>query len=190
MEKRRASGWQALGSYTFSRTSGLQASSGVSAADAQVSTIAPNGTFGRDPNNLTNAYGRLPNDRPHMFRAMGTVDVPHTGVMLSANVHPFSGKPWAATTQVTLNQGSQRILLEPRGSRRLEPQTILDLRVSRPIRTGPSAGSIDCRRAERAEQHGGRSDRQRQQVQPDVRAADRVRRSAPGDVSVRFNIGR
>ena len=36
MEKRRASGWQALGSYTFSRTSGLQASSGVSAADAQV----------------------------------------------------------------------------------------------------------------------------------------------------------
>jgi hypothetical protein len=136
MEKRRASGWQALGSYTFSRTSGLQASSGVSAADAQVSTIAPNGTFGRDPNNLTNAYGRLPNDRPHMFRAMGTVDVPHTGVMLSANVQYFSGKPWAATTQVTLNQGSQRILLEPRGSRRLEPQTILDLRVSRPIRTG------------------------------------------------------
>ena len=141
MEKRRASGWQALGSYTFSRTSGLQASSGVSAADAQVITIAPNGTFGRDPNNLTNAYGRLPNDRPHMFRAMGTVDVPHTGVMLSANVQYFSGKPWAATTQVTLNQGSQRILLEPRGSRRLEPQTILDLRVSRPIRTGHSAGS-------------------------------------------------
>jgi hypothetical protein len=33
----------------FTRTSGLQASSGVTAADAQVSTIAPNGTFGRDP---------------------------------------------------------------------------------------------------------------------------------------------
>jgi hypothetical protein len=136
MDKRRANGWQALGSYTFSRTSGLQASSGVAAADAQVSTIAPNGTFGRDPNNLTNAYGKLPNDRPNMFRAMGTMDVPHTGVMLAANLQYFTGKPWAATTQVTLNQGSQRILLEPRGSERLASQTILDLRVSRPIRAG------------------------------------------------------
>ena len=36
-------------------------------------------TFGRDPNDLTNARGRLPNDRPHMFRVMGSVDVPRTG---------------------------------------------------------------------------------------------------------------
>ena len=78
VEKRRSDGWQALASYTLSRTSGLQVSSGATAADPQVSTVAPafpTTTFGRDPNNLTNAYGRLPNDRPHMFRAMGTIDV-------------------------------------------------------------------------------------------------------------------
>ena len=85
LDKRRSNGWQAFGSYTFSRTSGLQASSGAAADGAQLSTIAPNNTFGRDPNNLTNAEGRLPNDRPHIFRVMGTVDVPRTGFVIAAN---------------------------------------------------------------------------------------------------------
>jgi hypothetical protein len=92
-----------LGSYTFSRTHGLQASSGAIAADPQVSTVGPafpTATFGQDPNNLTNAYGRLPNDRPHMFRVMGTIDVPRTGFTVSANFQHFSGKPWAASAQV------------------------------------------------------------------------------------------
>jgi hypothetical protein len=139
VEKRRSNGWQALGSYTFSRTYGLQSSSGASAADPQVSTVAPafpTTTFGRDPNNLTNAYGRLPNDRPHMFRVMGTIDVPRTGFAIGANLQYFSGKPWAATAQVALPQGDQRILLEPRGSRRLPSQSLLDVRVSRTISFG------------------------------------------------------
>ena len=58
VEKRHSSAWQAFGSYTFSKTSGLLASSGATAGGAQVSTVAPppvpNGlTFGRDPNDLT-----------------------------------------------------------------------------------------------------------------------------------------
>jgi len=135
-EKRRANGWQALASYTLSRAYGLQASSGASAADPQVSTVAPafpTTTFGRDPNSLTNADGRLPNDRPHVFRTAGTIDIPHTGFAFGANFQYFSGKPWAATAQVSLAQGDQRILLEPRGTRRLSSQSILDLRLSRTI---------------------------------------------------------
>jgi hypothetical protein len=97
LDKRQSNGWHAFGSYTFSRTSGLQASSAATADGAQLSTVAPNNTFGRDPNNLTNADGRLPNDRPHVVRVMGTVSVPRTGVMLAANLQYFSGKPWAAT---------------------------------------------------------------------------------------------
>jgi hypothetical protein len=67
---------------------------------------------------------------------MGTGDVPHTGIVIAANLQQFSGKPWAATTQETLPQGSQRILLEPRGSRRLSSQSLLDVRVSRSIPFG------------------------------------------------------
>jgi hypothetical protein len=136
IEKRRSNGWQALGSYTLSRTYGLQASSGATAADPQVSTVAPafpTATFGRDPNSLTNAYGRLPNDRPHMFRLMSAIDVPRTGFAVAASLQYFSGKPWAATAQIALPQGDQRILLEPRGSRRLSSQSLLDVRVSRTL---------------------------------------------------------
>jgi hypothetical protein len=142
VEKRRSNGWQALASYTLSRAYGLQASSGATAADPQVSTVAPAFptaiAFGRDPNSLTNADGRLPNDRPHMFRVMGTIDVPRTGFVVGASLQYFTGKPWAATTQMALPQGDQRILLEPRGSRRLSSQSILDVRVSRTIPFGGS----------------------------------------------------
>jgi hypothetical protein len=141
VDVRRASGWQAFGSYTFSRTSGLQPSSGATAAAPQVSTVAPppapsGVTFGQDPNDLTNARGRLPNDRPHVFRVAGTLNVPRTGIVVAANLQHFTGKPWAASAQVLLPQGDRRILLEPRGSRRLSSQSLLDLRVSRTIRSG------------------------------------------------------
>ncbi len=141
LDKRRSNGWQAFGSYTFSRTSGLLVSSGAPADGAQLSTVAPSETFGRDPNNLTNAHGRLPNDRPHIFRVMGTVELPRTGFVVAANLQHFSGKPWTATTQVSLPQGDQRILLEPRGSRRLSSQSLLDVRVSRTL--GFGAGRVE-----------------------------------------------
>ena len=138
-EKRRSRGWQAFGSYTFSKAFGLQPSSGATAAGAQVSTVSPPQPilFGRDPNDLTNALGRLPNDRPHMLRMMGSVDVPRTGFALAANLQHFSGKPWAETAIIPTQQGDLRILLEPRGSRRLSSQTLLDLRLSRTL---PLAG--------------------------------------------------
>jgi hypothetical protein len=136
VEKRRSHGWQALGSYTFSKTIGLLPSSGTSAAGPQTSSVSPPQpiTFGRDPNDRTNARGRLPNDRPHMFRLMASADVPRTGFVVAANLRHFSGKPWTAAAQITLPQNQeQRILLEPRGSRRLSSQTLLDVRLSRPI---------------------------------------------------------
>jgi hypothetical protein len=73
---------------------------------------------------------------------MGSVTLPWTRIMLAANLQHFSGKPWAATTQVSLPQGDQRILLEPRGSRRLPSQSLVDLRVARPFQVG-GIGTVD-----------------------------------------------
>jgi hypothetical protein len=146
LEKRRSQNWQAFGSYTFSRAFGLQPSSGTTAAGAQVSTVAPSPavTFGRDANDLTNARGRLANDRPHIFRVMGSVDVPRIRLLVAANFQHFSGKPWAARGDVvpTPTQGPRLILLEPRGARRLSSQSLLDLRVSKMVRIG-AAGRIE-----------------------------------------------
>ena len=141
VEKRLSNRWQASGSYTFSRAKGLQAASGATADGAQLSTVAPVNMFGSDPNNLTNAAGRLPNDRPHVLRMTGVVHL-WTGIVIAANMQQFSGKPWATTAQVSLPQGDQRILLEPRGSRRLSSQSLLDLRISKTLRFG-ATGSID-----------------------------------------------
>jgi hypothetical protein len=144
-EKHRSGRWHARGSYTFSKANGLQASSGTTAAGPQISTVSPPQplTFGRDPNDLTNARGRLPNDRPHIFRGMGSFEVPRTGFAIAANLQVASGKPWATTALVMLPQNNQqRVLLEPRGSRRLSAQSLLDLRVSRSFQVG-SMGRVD-----------------------------------------------
>lgn len=147
LEKRLSKRWQASASYTFSRAYGLQVTSNAAVAEPQFSTIArPNVlTFGEDPNDLTNATGRLANDRPHIFRATSVVHVPWKGVLVAANLQSFSGRPWAATAQVALPQsGSQRILIEPRGSRRLSSQSLLDVRISKTLPVG-NAGTVDLR---------------------------------------------
>jgi hypothetical protein len=141
VERRHANGWYMLASYTWSRTSGLQPSSGGTAADAQASSTF-GGPFGRDPNSLTNARGRLPNDRPHMFRTASSWEIPRTGFVVAGNVQMLSGKPWAASTQIALPQGDTRILLEPRGSRRLSSQALVDVRLSRTVPCG-SVGRLE-----------------------------------------------
>jgi len=150
-ERRRSRGWQAFGSYTLSRAYGLQPSSGTTAAGAQVATVgsppasfAPGVTFGQDPNDLTNARGRLPNDRPHMVRVMTSVDVPRTGFVVAANLQHLSGKPWAMTALVNHNEAARSVLIEPRGTRRLSSQTLLDVRVSRAFRFS-SFGRVELR---------------------------------------------
>jgi len=139
VEKRYASGWYAFASYTWSRTYGLQPSSGGSASDAQSSSTL-GGAFGRDPNSLTNAEGRLPNDRPHMFRGAVSWELPRTGVRVAANIQFLSGKPWAASAQISLPQGDQRILLEPRGTRRLPSLTMVDVRIAKTLPLGRLGG--------------------------------------------------
>jgi hypothetical protein len=136
VEKRRSNGWHFFGSYTWSRTYGLQPSSGGTAADPQLSSTLGAGTFGRDPNSLTNAEGRLPNDRPHMFRGAVSWEVPRIRMHVAGNVQFLSGKPWAATAQISLPQGDQRVLLEPRGTRRLPSLTMLDVRLSKTVALG------------------------------------------------------
>ena len=199
-EKRRSRGWQAFGSYTWSRTQGLQASSGATAAAPQSSSVAlPTVPIGRDPNDLTNARGLLPNDRPHIFRIMTSVALAHTGFELAANLQHFSGKPWAVTADIPLKQGTQRVLLEPRGARRLSSQTLLDLRLSRPIhfsRMGRDRSPPG--RAECAQRHRGGGSGQRQPLQSEFRHALRLHRSPARDagdqvesrpVSYRISIG-
>ena len=113
-----------------------------------------------------------------LFRLMGSVDVPHTGVVFAANLQYFSGKPWAATTQVMVPQSdNQRIQLEPRGSRRLSSQSLLDLRVSR-MTSFRGVGRVELL-VDLLKCGGGAGDGQ--SVQSEFRPGGRLRGSPPRD---------
>ena len=69
-----------------------------------------------------------------MFRAQGWGEIPKISVLVGVNYQYFTGKPWAGHAPVILPQGGKRIDVEPRGSRRLSSQSLLDLRLSRILR--------------------------------------------------------
>ena len=137
VEKRWSDSWQALASYTLSKAEGLEPSSGSSPGQGQFSSTFGGNTFGRDPNTLTNATGRLSDDRTHVFRVMGSLPIPRTGFVFAANLQYLTGLPWAASSQVSLPQGLVRILLETPGTRRLSSQALMDVRLSRTIVLAP-----------------------------------------------------
>jgi TonB dependent receptor len=114
--------WQLLLSYSRSEAEGLQSQNGIESTGMQGSVTTSFNPFGRDPNDLTNATGILPNDRTHMLRAQGTVEIPRVGVLFGASFQYLTGRP---------------IFIEPLGLRRLSSQKILDLRISKILRLGP-----------------------------------------------------
>jgi hypothetical protein len=71
-----------------------------------------------------------------MFRGAASWQVPRVGIHVAGTLQHLSGKPWAASAQVPLPQGDQRILLEPRGTRRLSATTLVDVRVSKGVSVG------------------------------------------------------
>ena len=144
VEKRRSSDWQASGSYAIPRAHGLQVISNGAADDPQFSTIARPGflTFGQDPNDLTNAAGRLPNDCTTRFPR-------DFGCALALERDPAGGQPadlyWEALGRNDAGIAAARqpkSLLEPRGTRRLSSQSLLDVRVSKTLPIG-AVGSAD-----------------------------------------------
>jgi Carboxypeptidase regulatory-like domain/TonB dependent receptor-like, beta-barrel/TonB-dependent Receptor Plug Domain len=137
-EKRWADRWQLAMSYAYSKATGLQSQNVVDPAGGQGSVTVSFNSFGRDPNDITNATGNLPNDRTHVLQALGSAEIPRLGVLVGAHFQYLTGKPYAALANVTLPQGSRSIYLEPLGSRRLPSQEILDLRVSKIFRVGPN----------------------------------------------------
>ena len=175
------------------RRTGLQASSGATAAGAQVSTVAP-------PSRDVRARSQRPHQRARPSAERSPAHVPADGQRRRApNRAGRRGESSVLQRQavggldaLALPQGSQRILLEPRGSRRLSSQTLLDLRVSKTVRFGGAGRDrVAARRAQRVERHGGRRPGDRQPVRLHVRTAERSfvdpRRAM---FSARLNLGR
>lgn len=84
-------------------------------------------TDGVDPNEWLNADQLLQNDRRHMFRVQGNVDLPWN-LELSGSLNWQSGRPYNRQARARLDQGNVWVIVEPNSDdRRLPSTTVLDL---------------------------------------------------------------
>jgi hypothetical protein len=99
-----------------------------------------------DPNNLVYPDGIVGNDSPVSFKMSGSYNNLPGGINLAGSLLSNSGYPYvsnynvtraiAAAAGVALTRTSQTVVLSERGEERLPSVTMLDLRISRPIRFG------------------------------------------------------
>jgi outer membrane receptor protein involved in Fe transport len=132
--KRWSNSWQMQGSYTWQRTLGY--TTGEHGAGAQDFGYLGTGGFGRDPNDLINAFGRLPSDQTHAIRISSSAQLPYDfslGVRYGYTV----GRPYSRRITVRgLSQGVRTVVAEPGGSYFLPSVNDLQIRVEKVFRLG------------------------------------------------------
>jgi hypothetical protein len=112
--KRFSRNWQLQGSYQWQRGEGT--GRGTLGVGAQAFAGLSASSFGRDPNDLINANGRLFTDSTNNIRLSATYQAP-AGFHIGARYSYESGRPYGRLINVTgLRQGVRPVLAEPRAS--------------------------------------------------------------------------
>jgi hypothetical protein len=135
--KRFSQNWQLQGSYQWQEGEGF--TSGDLGIGAQsFSGLSPR-SFGRDPNDLINAFGRLPTDSTNNIRLSATYAAPR-GFHIGARYSYESGRPYARVINVTgLNQGVREVQAEPRASYFLPAVNEFQIRIDKDFLFGEGA---------------------------------------------------
>ncbi len=112
--KRFSRNWQLQGSYQWQRGEGT--GRGTLGVGAQSFSNLDQRSFGRDPNDLINSFGRLYTDSTNNIRLSATYQAPK-GFHIGARYSYESGRPYGRLINVTgLRQGVRAVLAEPRAS--------------------------------------------------------------------------
>ncbi len=123
--KRFSHHWQMQSSYQWQRAVG------ISGGGTTISSQAGVGTFGADPNQLINAYGRYPTDSTHSIKVSTTVQLPY-GIHLGARESFETGRPYGRLITVRgLSQGAETILATPRGAFEMPSTNDLQMRIDK-----------------------------------------------------------
>lgn len=144
--RRLRDNWQMLFSYVYSEANG------------NVDNLSFSGTYGADnaggwlntPNSLAFADGRPTYDPTHQLKLQGTYEIPAINLSLSGNYTFNSGDTYNLRSSCLLvdgdcysfNQGTFRFFGEPRGERRLEDKSELDLRAEWFLEVGAADGRL------------------------------------------------
>ncbi len=143
VDKRFSNRWQGRVSYVLSRTRSSINNTGSNSYGQTTQFETPT-------NALVNAYGEPVNSRPHELKVYATWQVPRIEVGLNAYYRFMSGRTWTPAQRYGSSAinwpgfGSQgrQPLLEPMGSRRLDNESYLDLRLEKIFKFGEDRISV------------------------------------------------
>jgi hypothetical protein len=132
LSKRLSKRWQAQVSYVYSKVTGTVDNAGSS-------VFGYERYFYETPTTaLVNSDGPLTYDRPHELKAFLTYQVPKIDLGVNAYYRHISGSTYAAYERYSaslinfpISSGGRSPYLEPLGSRRVDPDSILDLRLDK-----------------------------------------------------------
>ncbi len=141
LDKRFSHRWQGRVSYVYSKSEGVLNNNGAPTYGAS--------SFYETPTNaLVNTYGPLTNDRPHELKVFGTWQIPTIEVALSTYFNYLSGRTYtpfqrfgSSAINYPVSAGRQPFL-EPRGQRRLDSESYLDLRVEKIFNLGSGTNRL------------------------------------------------
>jgi hypothetical protein len=147
LNKRLTKRWQAQLSYVLSKTEGTNDNSTFGAA-------AGNSSIWKTPlTAVTNSDGRVGEDRRHEVKLLGGYQIPKVEISVNAYYRFLSGIPYNVRYRLDSadrdllgypsSPSTQRtLLMEPRGSRVLANQSLLDLRIEKIFKLGGDGGRL------------------------------------------------
>jgi hypothetical protein len=137
LDKRFSNRWQGRISYVYSDTKSSINNTGSN-------TYGQTTFFEAPTNSLVNSYGHPVYERPHEVKVYGTWQVPKIEVGLNAYYRFLSGTAWTPYQRYSSKlinwpgfaSGGRQPFLEPRGERRLDNESYLDLRLEKIFKLG------------------------------------------------------
>jgi len=127
--KRFSGHWQLQASYQWARSLLYAGGAFQSQNFANLSRTG----YGRDPNDLINAYGPSSVESTHSFRTSLTYEAP-LGVHIGMRYFFDSGRPYGRLVRVPLNQGARNVLAQPRDAYNLPAANDLRFRFDKDFR--------------------------------------------------------
>jgi hypothetical protein len=141
LDKRFSNRWQGRVSYVYSKTEGILNNTGAA-------TYGKSSFYETPTNAIVNTFGPLTNDRPHELKVFGTWQAPKIELGLSAYYRFLSGRtytPYQRFSSSAINyptSAGRQPFLEPRGLRRLDNESYLDLRLEKIFNLGGGNGRL------------------------------------------------
>jgi hypothetical protein len=131
LNKRFSSNWQTQGSYTWQDSKAYGGGAVTGSTQQDFSSLSSTGGYGRDPNDLVNAFGPTATNSTHAVKLSSTYRAP-LDFNLGLRYSYESGRPYGRLIIARgLGQGNVTMLAEPRGSYALPAVNDFQIRIDK-----------------------------------------------------------